>query len=309
MRRVLFMSLLLLLLYAATAKADPRTRSPVAPKPAAAAGLRLWPVIGGGLNTLTCAWSRDGAAVYATGDKDSAVILAKAISSGDSGAIQRLKDTNTAFEVPNGTAARIVKVWGVDIRADGVTETELLDGKDKGATAWFPAASVKTVAYHRFFMGSLVVAGKAGSKDSIILAESAQAHRELASEAKTSKARFLKSLGRGKGRLAGGAFAAIVIAPPSGGVHGTLEVRVLDGPNKGARGWISADAATAKAEAPGEDPPLSVAEGLLRVGQRLEATSDRAIAIENYRELIKKFPESPEAPAAQDRILALGGRP
>lgn len=75
-----------------------------------------------------------------------------------------------------------------------------------------------------------------------------------------------------------------------------------------------------KAKAPGGSPPAVQARpkaaatpdpratSLLRSAQNLEKTGKKPGAIGHYRDVLIRYPESPEAPEAASRIKALGGK-
>jgi hypothetical protein len=108
------------------------------------------------------------------------------------------------------------------------------------------------------------------------------------------------------------------------------EVRVLDGVHEGRSGWTSATLLWGRAEvaqkaASRQKAPATPAEkpdqpetadlqasrhrdSLMRMGKALERSNPKA-AVENYREVVKEFPDTPEAKAAAERIKALTRSP
>jgi hypothetical protein len=88
-----------------------------------------------------------------------------------------------------------------------------------------------------------------------------------------------------------------------------------DGPDR-ARKAAAKDKATTKAKAPAERPkagsgsasPDARATSLFRSAQNLEAAGKKPGAIGLYRDVLIRYPASPEASQATARIKALGGK-
>ena len=91
-----------------------------------------------------------------------------------------------------------------------------------------------------------------------------------------------------------------------------LEVKVIDGPYRERTVWVFddsvgklrlADAAT-KPPVPPVDPEKR-AETLLKAAQNLEKAGKVKPAIENYREIVAKYPKTPAARKAAERLKVL----